>query len=530
MSLINYIQTQLKETNNTLDIDFINTFSSISHTTNEFPIDIELLVTWKVDSRKDNAKARLKKIFIENQDYKTASESLEAVFSNGGQNKETILLTVDCFKGMCMLANNEKGKLIRGYYIILEKIVKKFLETEYNNKQRKLEEESNKKLDEINMKYETLSNRIHKKKINIEQKECIYIFGYKELPNYCKIGKTVNIKQRISSTTDIPFDIVLFYTKETSHKDIIEKMVFYNLSSLRVKNYKEWFYCEDIDILKKEIDSCVEFLNKRHKTKYTFDDKYISESSFTSYMNNNKEEFIIIEEDIELNPEDKSNDNCEFIITRGDKQGSNCTRKKYHNENYCNRHLRCIDPSKKIKPKNKVTCTQKYCPKCEKTLDVFPYFNLNSARTDGLDSYCKKCKSEQQNQRYLDKKELNKKWLCECCRVEKILKDFYNTDFEKCIECVRKDYLKGDTTCIKQCTKCDIIKLLENFNMNDNSKDHYNSICNDCIKIITTEECVDQLKTCRLCDKQLCFDKFYKDKTKDGYMTKCKACWKKRYY
>jgi len=67
-----------------------------------------------------NAKRILIKNFTEHLDYKIAARHLgEAAFVNGknlggsGQNKELILLTVDCFKNFCMIAATSKAKEIR---------------------------------------------------------------------------------------------------------------------------------------------------------------------------------------------------------------------------------------------------------------------------------------------------------------------------------------------------------------------------------------------------------------------------------
>jgi phage anti-repressor protein len=37
------------------------------------------------------------------------------------------MLTVDCFKSMCMLANSETGKQVKNYYLDLEKIFKEYV-------------------------------------------------------------------------------------------------------------------------------------------------------------------------------------------------------------------------------------------------------------------------------------------------------------------------------------------------------------------------------------------------------------------
>ena len=100
---------------------------------------------WKnVDfTQKINAKRLLEKHFVEHIDYKKLAlllgrASLEekaaphlggASFDkkiHGGQNKENILLTVDCFKNFCMLAATPKAKEIRTYYIKMENIMHEY--------------------------------------------------------------------------------------------------------------------------------------------------------------------------------------------------------------------------------------------------------------------------------------------------------------------------------------------------------------------------------------------------------------------
>lgn len=116
----------------------------------KFVIDFDDV--WKnVDfSKKVNAKRLLEKNFTEQIDYKKVE--LPKIKSNnegkpafllggappllggascddaiwGGQNKETILLTVDCFKNFCMIAATSKAKVIRAYYIKMENIMHEY--------------------------------------------------------------------------------------------------------------------------------------------------------------------------------------------------------------------------------------------------------------------------------------------------------------------------------------------------------------------------------------------------------------------
>ena len=96
----------------------------------KFVVDFDIV--WKnVDfSRRDNAKRLLEKNFTENIDYKMIAPLLGGAINHtnlrGGLNKETILLTVDCFKCFCMIAATPKAKVVRSYYIKMENIMHEY--------------------------------------------------------------------------------------------------------------------------------------------------------------------------------------------------------------------------------------------------------------------------------------------------------------------------------------------------------------------------------------------------------------------
>ena len=109
----------------------------------KFVVDFEDV--WKnVDfTQKVNAKRLLEKHFTEQIDYRKNVSSVIKTNCDenlalpkrrtrcddtiwGGQNKETILLTVDCFKNFCMIASTPKAKTIRSYYIKMENIMHEY--------------------------------------------------------------------------------------------------------------------------------------------------------------------------------------------------------------------------------------------------------------------------------------------------------------------------------------------------------------------------------------------------------------------
>jgi phage anti-repressor protein len=79
--------------------------------------EIDLLVDIGVYSRKDHAVAALKRNFTEGLDYSRVSGKTP----HGGRPSASYLLTSDCFKQMCMMAETEFGRAVRKYYLEVER-------------------------------------------------------------------------------------------------------------------------------------------------------------------------------------------------------------------------------------------------------------------------------------------------------------------------------------------------------------------------------------------------------------------------
>ena len=66
---------------------------------------------------------QLRSNFVIDEDYKVTVLPRE----HGKFTDETIMLNVDTFKNLCMIAKTEKGKSIRKYYVKLENIYNKLI-------------------------------------------------------------------------------------------------------------------------------------------------------------------------------------------------------------------------------------------------------------------------------------------------------------------------------------------------------------------------------------------------------------------
>ena len=100
-------------------------------------------------TRRCNAKRILMKHFTENENYTISVPKGELPPGKGkvsGQSKETILLTVDCFKCFCVVASTPKAKVIRSYHTKMENIMCEY----YKGFQTKYEA--------LQLEYEALQN------------------------------------------------------------------------------------------------------------------------------------------------------------------------------------------------------------------------------------------------------------------------------------------------------------------------------------------------------------------------------------
>lgn len=234
------------------------------HPTNDYPINLEHVYKMIGFANKGNAKRTLEKNFIQNEDYK-----ITILPSEKGQiAREEIVLNVDTFKNLCMLAKTNNGKKIRKYYVKLENIYNKIIKEEIEKQKQLLLEKETQLLEKDEEKKrqveKTLSNSFDKRsvvyliKISMND-EIIYKFGY-----------TDDIITRLRThKNQISEDIELVYCIESKDNKLLEKMLIdyleqYNFRIKRTINYKqqtELFKVNDIEMVKnklKELNKDVE--------------------------------------------------------------------------------------------------------------------------------------------------------------------------------------------------------------------------------------------------------------------------------
>ena len=130
---------------NDLQYFVANLYCKNRYSNDEYPIDLDSVWKFIGYSTKRNAKYAIEHNFIMDQDYKfddlcdtkESSSIEEEVFihtektlGGAGLNKETILLKIDTFKHLCMLAKTNRGAEIRGYFLKLENVLTKVINEE----------------------------------------------------------------------------------------------------------------------------------------------------------------------------------------------------------------------------------------------------------------------------------------------------------------------------------------------------------------------------------------------------------------
>ena len=231
------------------------------HPTDDYPINLEHVFKMIGFANKENAKRTLKNNFTEHEDYKIALVRRDERKNEGGFNKEDVMLNVDTFKNLCMLAKTDRGKAIRKYYVKLENVYNEIIIEEMEQNKRQLQEQQ-RTIERLENKPETEGF--------VKTAGYIYLATDKDKLGHYKIGLSNNPNKRMislncgSSTNSVEI-VKLYRSKDTV---LSEKVVHSILNAHRIRKQKEWFYIQNDELLEfviKTIQSCIDFTDT-----YTF--------------------------------------------------------------------------------------------------------------------------------------------------------------------------------------------------------------------------------------------------------------------
>jgi len=225
----------------------------------DFVVDLDNVWKWLGFSTKQNAIRMIEKHFKIDIDYKnivpaTSGAHLEQdnLFTNldnhkistnnvikqdekwGGQNKQTIMLTIKCFKSLCLKAQTKKASEIHEYYMKMEEVMHKIVEEETDELRLQLEQKENIIIEKDN----TIQNTKKEKQRAVEQAtiiqfpvntECIY-FGTINNTNEAsekliKFGHTNDLATRVLDHRKKYDNFILVAAFRVQNKVEIENLI-----------------------------------------------------------------------------------------------------------------------------------------------------------------------------------------------------------------------------------------------------------------------------------------------------------------
>lgn len=191
--------------------EFIESFFSIvspKYSIHDFRIKFEEACKW-IGVRKDNLKRlMISSGFEKGVDYYLKRVSIPRKNKHSGANiYETILLTPECFKELCMMSKSDRAIQVRRYYLAVEQLVFDFYGDMEAIKEKKLE----------------LCEKDRKGRTKIESGVVYFIKAMNTLdPDVYKIGSTANIDDRFNVYNEGNANKIVpdFFLKTKNHKGI----------------------------------------------------------------------------------------------------------------------------------------------------------------------------------------------------------------------------------------------------------------------------------------------------------------------
>jgi hypothetical protein len=199
----------------------------------DFVVDLGNVWNWLGFQQKQHAKTMLEKNFKIDIDYKNI-EHQETPKSHGGHNKQIIMLTVRCFKSLCLKAQTKKASEIHEYYMKMEEVLHQIVEEETDELKQQLEQKN----AVIQEKESMIQSTKKEKQRAVEQAiigqfplntECIY-FGTIDNTNadnekLIKFGHTNDLSTRVMDHRKKYQNFVLVAAFRVQNKVEIENLI-----------------------------------------------------------------------------------------------------------------------------------------------------------------------------------------------------------------------------------------------------------------------------------------------------------------
>lgn len=228
-----------------VDPAFVDDFFGLCdmHTTpNDFTVDLEVAAKW-LRTTKGNLKRTLTRTYVRGVDYTlTRPYSGRKGVGSGVAKKETVLLTPDCFKAVCMMSRTAKAKEVRSYYIAAEKSLVRYREAIVLRMGERIKQLENNQKGALSRP---------------QRRGIIYVIRASEkVPSLYKIGRTVSAHHRMRShNRALADDLQVVVEYETDCVEAVEACMKRMLRPLQYRKRKE-VYEIDLQALKRVLSSC----------------------------------------------------------------------------------------------------------------------------------------------------------------------------------------------------------------------------------------------------------------------------------
>jgi len=208
----------------------------------DFVVDLDNVWNWLGFQQKQHAKTMIEKNFKFDIDYKNLTNlDVPKVKMNGGQNKQIIMLTVRCFKSLCLKAQTKKASEIHEYYMKMEEVLHQIVEEETDELKQQLEQKNAVIMEKDSMiqeKDSVIQSTKKEKQRAVEQAiigqfplntECIY-FGTIDNTNadnekLIKFGHTNDLSTRVMDHRKKYQNFVLVAAFRVQNKVEIENLI-----------------------------------------------------------------------------------------------------------------------------------------------------------------------------------------------------------------------------------------------------------------------------------------------------------------
>ena len=211
-----------------------------------FTINLDDVAYW-LESLKANLKSTLIISYIKDVDYIVILSNLMGNNEINNYNKETILITSDTFKMLCMRSKTKKADKVRQYYLSLEKMIDEYKDII---------------IDNLNTKIKVLENDL--KKDDLPKSGHVYIFEEIDQMNeeYIRIGSSYDVKKRMNNhnSSSVHKKKVLYKIKTDNIKQF-EKCLQTHFYNFRYKKNKDYYKISN-DMIEKAIENCNGIIEK----------------------------------------------------------------------------------------------------------------------------------------------------------------------------------------------------------------------------------------------------------------------------